>query len=267
MDTAVCGVCFCPFKKNNQLEQHATKNKHKAYICTCGKGFTKLSALRRHIEESTQAREHQCPLCDNKFKRPGHVEQHLRLIHKKSNDVIKSLLSAQKSVLGQEPGPASSGPTTGSIDAQADHPVLNSAEPWTGPFDLSATAPLEHPGSRPGHFSAMAPVFPAPAPATGHVSGAPGLTAHGFMAQAAELPAHPTHPIGNVATQTGLSANLDPDLVNCPASQADWNLGFVNMDQVSGAMNPADGFGMPFLDIDFTGEVFDFDIDPSTFGL
>lgn len=96
-----CATCSNSFSNNSQLEQHAAKFKHGAYLCICGKAFSRLSALRRHIEESPQVYEYQCPLChDTKsFKRRDHVEQHLRLVHRVSRDAIKDLLSAQKTQL------------------------------------------------------------------------------------------------------------------------------------------------------------------------
>lgn len=263
-----CTACSASFPNNYQLEQHATKNKHKAYFCTCGKAFTKLTALKRHVEESTQAREHQCPLCDKEFKRPGHVEQHLRLIHKKPKDVIKDLLSAQKlqqpQQLRQASTASTAGCTTGFMDAQADHPIANPGGPWTfGPIDFSAPAPAGYPSSRPVDSSAFLSDFLAPAP--GHITGAPAFAPRSFMTQAPVLPTYPTYPAGAVAAQTGFPANPASDFIGYPAAHSDGNLDFFNVDLASVFVNPADGFDMPALENDAMGEFIDLDLNAFDF--
>lgn len=262
-----CSACSTSFPNNYQLEQHATKSKHKAYLCTCRKAFTKLSALRRHFEESTPARGHQCPLCDNYFKRPGHVEQHLRLVHKKPNDVIKDLLSALRSRPRRESGQASTAsaavPTTGCVDAQADYPVANPDEPWTGPIGFSATAPADHPGSRPVYSSAFFSVFSAPGP--GHMTGAPAFAPQSFMTQAPNILAPPTYPTGAVAAQAGFPADPAPDFVGYPAAHLEGDLDPFNVDPASISVNPVDGFGVPALENDFMWELFGSDF--NTFDL
>lgn len=248
------------------MEQHATKNKHKAYVCTCGKAFTKLSALRRHFEESTQAREHQCPLCDNEFKRPGHVEQHLRLVHKKPNDVIKDLLSAQKSQPPQGTGEASTAsaavPMTGSMDTQTDYPIANPGGLWTGPIDFSAPAPApaDYPGSRPVYPSAFLSAFSAPGP--GHMTGASAFAPQSFMTQTPDFPAYPAYPAGAVASRTGLFANSAPDFAGYPAAHLDGDLGLLNVDTVLASMNTSGSFEMPALETEFMGELFDLELNP-----
>ncbi|KAK7722824.1 hypothetical protein SLS63_009098 [Diaporthe eres] len=252
-----CNECATSFPKNYQLEQHAAKNKHKAYLCSCSKTFTKLSALRRHIDESTLALGHQCPLCDNNFKRPGHVEQHLRLVHKKPNDVIKDLLSAQKSQPPQEPRQASTAssavPTTGSMDAQADYPIANPGGPWTGPINPSAPAPTDYPGSRPVDFSALSD-FSALGP--GHMTEAPAFAPQSFMTQTSRPHPYSAYPTGAGAAQTGFPANPAPDFVGYPAAHSDGNLDLSNVDLGSLFLNLDDGLEMPALGNDFTWEPF-----------
>ncbi|KAG6358235.1 hypothetical protein INS49_014119 [Diaporthe citri] len=273
--TFACNLCDDSFTRKDKLKDHcrhyhkvkdeglrflfnsqelkARPDKHKAYLCTCMKAFTKLSALRRHSEESTQAREHQCPLCDNDFKRPGHVEQHLRLVHKKPNDVIKDLLSAQKSQPRRESGPASTAstavPTTGYVDVQADHAIANPGEPWTGPIDFPATAPADCPSSRPVQSSAFFSDFSAPG--SGHMTEATTFAPQSFMTQAPDLPAYAAHQAGVVAVQAGFPANPAPGFVGFPAAPFDGNLDLFKENPALISVNPVDGIEMPALGNDF----------------
>lgn len=250
-----CAACSTSFPRNYQLEQHAAKDQHKAYLCTCGKGFTRLSALKRHIEESRQAREHRCPLCDTEFKRPGHVEQHLQLIHQMSKDAIKDLLNAKKSQSHQEPVQAttvSTGvPVTGSMDAPAGYPPLLPSTPWTGPIAFPAMAPAGHTASRPGDFSTSFPELPASGAEL--MTATPAFPLQNFMTQAPELPAYGAYPAGGMATQTGIPANTAPDFVGHPAAHLDGDLGLLNVDPALLSLNPAGGFEMSDLEMDFIG--------------
>lgn len=260
-----CEACSASFPTNHQLERHASKSKHKAYLCTCRKGFTKSSALRRHIQESTQAREHKCPLCDHKCKRPGHVEQHLRLIHKTSDDVIKDLLSTQKSEPRQGPEQSSAasaaGPTTGSMVPQADPPVAIPGGPWPGPTGISATAPADHPGSRPGDLSVFYPVLPGSG--AGQMAQIPAFGSQSLMMRAVGLPADPAFLAGVAAAQSGFFASPVTNVSGYPAGPLDENLDFFNVDPALVSVNPGDGFGMPALEAGFM-EFYDFDL--NTFG-
>lgn len=250
-----CSACSASFPNKYQLEQHATKTKHKAYVCTCGKGFTRLCALRRHNTEARQARKHQCPLCDHKCKRTGHVEQHLRLIHRMSKNAIKKLLGAQKPVSHQELEQASSGsssaPTPGCMDAHADYPTMITARPRTGLAVLAPAIPANHDVSPAGNFSA----FPLNFLAAGNEDPSRGRAdvQRNFMSQATEVPADLSH-----------SAESAPEFASYPAAHPNGSHGHFNRDQASGTANGADVFEMPDLEIEFTGEFYDFDLD--TFG-
>lgn len=265
--TPSCAACHAPFPKNYQLEQHATKNKHKAYLCTCSKGFTKLSALRRHIQESTKVREHRCPLCNHECKRPGHVEQHLRLVHKKSKDVIKNLLNTQKSEPRQEPEQMSAASAaaskTGSMVPQPSQPVVSPNGSWNGPIGFSTTAPVNsYPSFRPGYPSAFFPVLPGPG--AGQMAQIPAFGSQGPMMQAMGLPTDPVLLAGVAMAQTGFFANPAPDVSSYPAGPLDGNQELFNVNPASVSVNPAEGFGMPALETGFTEEFYDFDL--NTFG-
>lgn len=248
------------------MEQHATKNKHKAYVCICGKSFAKLSALRRHIEESTQARKHKCPLCDNEFKRPGHVEQHLRLIHEKPKDVTKDLLRGQKSQLRQEPEQASTASAmilAEPMAARVDQPVDVPAETWTGPIGVSTMAPADHPGSRPGDFAALFSGLPTSG--SGLVPEIPAYTPQSFMPQATDQAYH-AHQTTVAANHTGLPTKTAPDFVGYPAAYPAGDLELFNVGPATMTGNPVGAFRVP-LENDFTGEFLDidFEIDLSNF--
>lgn len=257
-----CEACSASFPTNQQLERHATKNKHKAYLCTCRKGFTKSSALRRHIQESTQAREHRCPLCDHKCKRTGHVEQHLRLIHKKPNNVIKNLLSTQKSETRRGPEKSSSAsaavPITGFMVPQADQPVVIPGGPWPGPIGFSATTAADHPGSRPGDLSAFYPVIPGPG--TGQMAQTPAFGSQSLMMQAMGLSADPAFLAGVAAAQSRFFASPVTDVSGSSAGPLNENLDFFNVDPASVSINSCDGFGMPALDTGFMEVFYNFDL-------
>lgn len=250
------------------MEQHATETKHKAYVCTCWKGFTKLSALRRHVEESTQAREHACPVCGNEFKRQGHVEQHLRLTHNKTKDAIKDLLSGQKSQPRQEPGQASAATAmapTGPRNAQVNQPIVVPAGPWTGPTGFSAAVPAEHPESRPGDFSDF---FPGPPTSgVGLMPEIPAFTPQSFMPQATDL-AYPAYQTTAAANQTELPANTTaPDFVGYPAAYPAGDLGLFNVDPATMPQNSVDAFGEPALGNAFMGDFIDSNFDLNVFNL
>lgn len=261
-----CTTCSISFSNNYQLEQHATKSKHKAYLCACGKAFTKLSALRRHFEESTQTRQHRCPhaLCDNEFKRPGHVEQHLRLIHRMTKDAIKDILNAQKSEPCQDSQEAravsATAPMTVALNAQAGNPGVNPGGSWGVPIDFSVT--VGQPDSRPGYYPAFSSGFPVPV--TGPVTGFRAFSAQKLMTQAPGFPAYPAFQAGAAADQTGLPAIPAPEIIGYPAAYPNLDLGLFNADPAFDSLSPADGFGMPALETEFMGELFDFDF--NTFG-
>ncbi|POS79109.1 hypothetical protein DHEL01_v202502 [Diaporthe helianthi] len=247
---------------DESLEQHAAKTKHKAYLCTCGcqKGFTKRSALRRHTQESIQAREHQCPLCDDKFKRVGHVEQHLRLVHNKSKDEIKRLLSTQKSkphqALEQSSIVSAAVPTTASMVVQAaPDQVAVSDGLRTGPNGFPAMAHVDYLGSRPG-WGASSAFFPAlrvPVPGPGQVTSVtPAFTPQNFVMQAPALPAYyPAYPTGAMPELTGFFANPVPTASNYPLAPLDGTNDFFNMNLASVPKNSADGFDVPDLGNNF----------------
>ncbi|KAJ0116744.1 hypothetical protein J7T55_009894 [Diaporthe amygdali] len=259
-----------PIPEPASLHAKAGFTGHKAYLCTCGKAFTRASALRRHIEESTtQARKHNCPLCDHEFKRSGHVEQHLRLVHKKPNDVIKDLLTAQASKPLEEVNLATTSsaavPATGSMNAHAGYPVLLSGGPWTEPTGFHSTVLVDGPVSQPGYFSDLLSGFPVPG--TGFAAKTPALMSHDFVAQATGCHVYPAGAVP--ASQTGFTGDFAPDLASNSAAQPEDDLGLFDPNlasvMASVTVDTADGFGMPALESDSIEGIYDVDLD--IFGL
>lgn len=187
------------------------------------------------------------------------MEQHLRLIHKKPKDVIKELLSTQKTEHRKGPEQASAAsadvPATGSMSVQAYYPVVNPGGPWIGPTTFSATGPADHHISRPGDSSAF-----FPAPGTAQVAGAPAFTPQNSVMQALGHPPHLAYPAGAVAAQTGFFANPALDVSGYPAALLDGTKEFFNANPVSVSVSPSTGFGMPALETSFMGEFYDFDL-------
>ncbi|MCJ1402341.1 hypothetical protein MMC11_005561 [Xylographa trunciseda] len=83
----VCLQCRAVYKARNSLEWHGWKESHTVYGCKCGKGFTRIDDLRRHLKNfRPESAKHPCPHCrrhrgEKAFKRKDHLEQHLRNYH------------------------------------------------------------------------------------------------------------------------------------------------------------------------------------------
>ncbi|KAJ0116749.1 hypothetical protein J7T55_009899 [Diaporthe amygdali] len=68
---------------NYALEQHASKARHKSFLCTCTTKFVRLATLNRHIAAQAGPKHH-CDYCDDNksFARPDKLIDHLRASHK-----------------------------------------------------------------------------------------------------------------------------------------------------------------------------------------
>ncbi|OTB01347.1 hypothetical protein M426DRAFT_220079 [Hypoxylon sp. CI-4A] len=83
-----CVECPITFETNDQLRKHGEQMKHHPYGCTCGRNFTRLDALNRHItSEALNAPQFPCEYCyarqgENGFRRRDHLVQHLKHYHK-----------------------------------------------------------------------------------------------------------------------------------------------------------------------------------------
>ncbi|KAI0553856.1 hypothetical protein F4679DRAFT_580026 [Xylaria curta] len=71
------------------------------FVCNCGRNFTRLSSLERHVQNNTKQLNpvlHPCAECTtyqgkNGFKRRDHLIQHLRVLHKWNDDQLATLSS------------------------------------------------------------------------------------------------------------------------------------------------------------------------------
>ncbi|KAI0547603.1 hypothetical protein F4679DRAFT_586270 [Xylaria curta] len=83
-----CIECYAVFQNNNQLWEHGKSTGHRPYSCDCGKTYSKLYALTRHLSVTNGVgAKYSCPLCtkydgENGFNRRDHLQQHLRELHK-----------------------------------------------------------------------------------------------------------------------------------------------------------------------------------------
>lgn len=136
-----------------KLQEHAKVTGHKAYQCVCGKCFSKLCSLGRHLDESRDDGEgkYKCPNCKSVrgFKRLNHLEQHLHAWHRVTDEEIKAVLlplrkrktRASKSALTT--GPATkqdAAPKAPSPKEQPDSFVGSTAEARTAFLALTTGA-------------------------------------------------------------------------------------------------------------------------------
>ena len=175
--------------------------------------------------------------------------------------MIRNLLRTRNSEPGQgseQTTTASAAvPTTRSMVPQTKQPVVIPGGPWLGPSGFAATAPVDHPGSRPGYSSTF-----FSASGTAHLFDAPGFAPQNYAMQAPGLPPYAAFPGSDVPAQTGLFA---PDVSGYPSAPVDGANDLFNMDLASVSVNLADGFGTPALETGFMGDFSDFDF--NTFGI
>lgn len=116
--------------------------------------------MNRHIKEAKEPRQYECPCCETSpaFKRPGHVEQHLRAVHQVSKKAtMDALLELHQVSLLKDSRRRKA----------ADH---SSAEtPATGPYTCFSPSALS-----PVHGFAGVPSFPA---GDSHLASTPGFSA------------------------------------------------------------------------------------------
>ncbi|EFY97918.1 hypothetical protein X797_006566 [Metarhizium robertsii] len=90
----VCVKCHMAFRNNTDLWSHGRNAGHDPYACHCNSSFTRLDALKRHLnskaagpETSKAKARHSCLFCDKHagekgFHRRDHLLQHLRVRHR-----------------------------------------------------------------------------------------------------------------------------------------------------------------------------------------
>jgi hypothetical protein len=81
-----CQECNFQFPNRSLLDKHAKETQHAPYRCKCGKGFSRLDVIGRHIQSSLATNSYPCPYCkkhrgSRAFVRRDHLTQHLRGYH------------------------------------------------------------------------------------------------------------------------------------------------------------------------------------------
>ncbi|ROV90745.1 hypothetical protein VSDG_08301 [Cytospora chrysosperma] len=184
LDKHTCAAknCHILFQTARELQQHALDQGHHAFLCTCGKGYTRSSALNRHIKEAKEPRQYECPCCETSpaFKRPGHVEQHLRAVHQVSKKATMDALLElhQVSLLKDSRRRKAAGHSS-------------AGTPATGPYTCFSPSALS-----PVHGFAGVPSFPA---GDSHLASTPGffaVPAAGFAEAPTGFPAPPIGVLG-----------------------------------------------------------------------
>ncbi|KAI0100716.1 hypothetical protein F4776DRAFT_518051 [Hypoxylon sp. NC0597] len=89
-----CLECKASFALKCDLELHAQKEGHGVLLCSCGVGFTRPDALRRHVVSfRKETPKFPCTFCKRHrgkhgFRRQDHLVQHLSGYHKFDEDEI-----------------------------------------------------------------------------------------------------------------------------------------------------------------------------------
>lgn len=114
--THTCATCKAACRNNFALERHASKERHKAFLCTCTTGFGRLGSLNRHIAVQAGPKHH-CDYCDDNkgFARSDKLIDHLKASHNFGEKVIAQFrIQARTEPKGK--GPVSSAVVTTTIN-------------------------------------------------------------------------------------------------------------------------------------------------------
>lgn len=79
-----CMECSDSFMDLRDLNNHGAWESHKAFMCKCGKGYTRSDVLDRHLKSyQPELRKYTCPHCKSRksFKRKDHLTQYIRGFH------------------------------------------------------------------------------------------------------------------------------------------------------------------------------------------
>ncbi|KAI1102024.1 hypothetical protein F4804DRAFT_314278 [Jackrogersella minutella] len=97
-----CAECGASFPNKTRLERHAYDDRHNAVACSCGKRFSRLDSLNRHLDSFRKdIRRFSCPRCkryrgNNGFRRRDHLIQHLSGYHKIAWQEIQKAFSIRE---------------------------------------------------------------------------------------------------------------------------------------------------------------------------
>ena len=103
---SACMECGQSFRTQWQLDQHCNHEAHAGFMCKCGKGYTRLDVLGRHLKAyQPDLRKYTCSLCNShsggkSFTRKDHLTQHIRGYHHIGNhDDVRLYLCAHSDCL------------------------------------------------------------------------------------------------------------------------------------------------------------------------
>jgi hypothetical protein len=82
-----CQACGLEFLTKAAVNQHAKQTQHSPYRCHCGKTFSRIDVLSRHVQTFQSSFRFPCPHCEKfagikGFVRRDHLIQHLRVYHR-----------------------------------------------------------------------------------------------------------------------------------------------------------------------------------------
>jgi uncharacterized Zn-finger protein len=101
-----CSECGAAFSFKHELNEHAEKTGHAAFICGqagCGSAFSRYDTYEQHLKvHEDDVKRYACPHCKkhrgvNGFKRKDHLTQHLRNYHHIEEDKARSNIFEEKS--------------------------------------------------------------------------------------------------------------------------------------------------------------------------
>ncbi|ROW07433.1 hypothetical protein VMCG_03732 [Cytospora schulzeri] len=188
--------CHTRVRASSGLEENGRSERHRPFLCTCGKSYTRLFSLNRHLKKVTEPQQYQCPWCENPsvYTCKEDVEAHLRSIHQVcKKTAIDALLRPQKAATRKDSrrrnaGDAltsTAGPPTAAPYAPATTSSLSAPFPVQGPVGPAGLPNFPiggfHHASGPGlfHVPAAAAVptgFPFLPPSMGYSVAGMGMT-------------------------------------------------------------------------------------------
>lgn len=145
--------CRQTFQTVSALDNHAKEAAHHAYKCKCGTGFTKHSALQRHINTKDASNTFACTLCSDKFTRKDKLKDHYRHYHRVTDDGLWVLFDSQQ--VKARPGAPSRrrrAPVPLAAASSASVPTLAPAPPSLAPAS-SGPSVWSFPASTGQHYA------------------------------------------------------------------------------------------------------------------
>lgn len=87
----ICNICGCPCANESALLAHYKKHEPKAFSCdVCNAEYDNAVSLNNHIKTHATTLLYACNKCDASFSSTAEVSMHLRAVHAKPRDRIKT---------------------------------------------------------------------------------------------------------------------------------------------------------------------------------